>query len=182
MPGFQEARRRVGSTPKTSAASVDLANLYGTPATDRRVTAHIDSFPSAFSFPSFPGYLFTIRCVDEKKEHQEQTVDLGEQENRRQRRDAIRSPAGALRRRDLFDALRLRKVLKPKAAGALRPTRARLSRRCLMCRLQSRCATCVTSRRTAARARSVALDPQLNRIADRKRHASTSSRRNTSPF
>ncbi len=65
--------------PEDVRGMVNLANLYGTPATGRRVTARIELIPSAFSFPSFPGYTFYDPLRDDKKEHQEQSVDLGEQ-------------------------------------------------------------------------------------------------------
>ena len=65
--------------PEDVRGMVNLANLYGTPATGRRVTAKIELIPSAFTFPSFPGYVFYDPLRDDKKEHQEQSVDLGEQ-------------------------------------------------------------------------------------------------------
>jgi uncharacterized protein YfaS (alpha-2-macroglobulin family) len=64
--------------PKETRAAVALANLYGTPATDRKVTARLELAPSAFSFSQFPNYVFFDPFVDEKKERQEQTVELGE--------------------------------------------------------------------------------------------------------
>jgi uncharacterized protein YfaS (alpha-2-macroglobulin family) len=65
--------------PKEMQASVVLANLYGTPATDRRVTGKVELTPAAFSFPEFRDFTFFDSLVDEKKNPQEQTVDLGEQ-------------------------------------------------------------------------------------------------------
>jgi len=65
--------------PKEMHASVALANLYGTPATDRRVTGKVELAPAAFSFPEFRDFTFFDPLVDENKERQEQTVDLGEQ-------------------------------------------------------------------------------------------------------
>ena len=59
-------------------AAVVLANLYGTPATDRKVSAHLELAPSAFSFLEFPNYVFFDPLFDEKKERHEQTVELGE--------------------------------------------------------------------------------------------------------
>jgi alpha-2-macroglobulin len=64
--------------PKDMRASIALANLYGTPATDRRVTARLELAPSAFCFPEFPDYVFFDPLFDEKKERHEQTVELGE--------------------------------------------------------------------------------------------------------
>src|SRR5947209_4323322 len=65
--------------PREMQASVVLANLYGTPATDRRVTGKVELAPAAFSFPEFRDFTFFDPLVDEKKNPQEQTVDLGEQ-------------------------------------------------------------------------------------------------------
>ena len=65
--------------PDDVRGMVNLANLYGTPATNRRVTAKIELIPSAFTFASFPGYVFYDPLREDKKEHQEQSVDLGEQ-------------------------------------------------------------------------------------------------------
>ncbi len=64
--------------PKEMRAEVMLANLYGTPATDRKVTAQLELTPSAFSFSDFPGYVFFDPLFDEKKERHEQTIELGE--------------------------------------------------------------------------------------------------------
>jgi uncharacterized protein YfaS (alpha-2-macroglobulin family) len=64
--------------PNETRASVVLANLYGTPATDRKVTARLELAPSAFCFSEFPKYIFFDPLFDEKKERREQTVELGE--------------------------------------------------------------------------------------------------------
>ena len=64
--------------PKDMRAAVVLANLYGTPATDRKVTARLELAPSAFSFSQFPNYVFFDPLFDEKKERHEQTVELGD--------------------------------------------------------------------------------------------------------
>jgi alpha-2-macroglobulin len=64
--------------PKEMQATVALANLYGTPATDRRVTGKVELAPAAFSFPEFGDFTFFDPLFDEKKNLQEQTVDLGE--------------------------------------------------------------------------------------------------------
>src|SRR6476619_3713300 len=64
--------------PKDMRAVVLLANLYGTPATDRKVTARLELAPSAFSFSEFPKYVFFDPLFDEKKERHEQTIELGE--------------------------------------------------------------------------------------------------------
>ncbi len=44
--------------PRDMHASVALANLYGTPATDRRVTGKVELAPAAFSFPAFREFTF----------------------------------------------------------------------------------------------------------------------------
>jgi len=64
--------------PKEMRATVSLANLYGTPATDRRIISHIELMPTAFSFPEFKGYVFFDPLYDPKKERNEQTIELGE--------------------------------------------------------------------------------------------------------
>jgi len=65
--------------PREMQAFVTLANLYGTPATDRRVTGKVELTPAAFSFPEFRDFTFFDPFFDENKNQQEQTVDLGEQ-------------------------------------------------------------------------------------------------------
>ncbi|MEY2555843.1 MAG: alpha-2-macroglobulin, partial [Verrucomicrobiota bacterium] len=70
--------RRGWTNPKEMRASVALANLYGTPATDRRVVARLELRPTAFSFPEFRDYTFFDPLFDPKKERQEQTIELGE--------------------------------------------------------------------------------------------------------
>ena len=66
--------------PKEMRASIALANLYGTPATDRRVKSHVELSPSGFSFPEFRDYSFYDSLFDDKKVQQHETVDLGEQQ------------------------------------------------------------------------------------------------------
>jgi uncharacterized protein YfaS (alpha-2-macroglobulin family) len=65
-------------SPKAMAASIELANLYGTPATDRRVVARMELTPSAFHFPEFRDYIFFDPLTETKRERHEQTVELGE--------------------------------------------------------------------------------------------------------
>ena len=65
--------------PKEMKASIALANLYGTPASDRRVKSRVELSPAGFSFPEFRDYSFYDSFFDEKKERQHETVDLGEQ-------------------------------------------------------------------------------------------------------
>lgn len=64
--------------PANTSASIVLANLYGTPASDRRVTGKIELTPAAFSFPEFRDFTFFDPLLDEKKSRHEQSVDLGE--------------------------------------------------------------------------------------------------------
>lgn len=64
--------------PKEMHASVALANLYGTPATGRRVTGKVELTPAAFSFPEFREFIFFDPLLGGKKYRSEQEVDLGE--------------------------------------------------------------------------------------------------------
>jgi len=64
--------------PKEMRATVSLANLYGTPATDRRIVSKIELMPTAFSFSEFKDYTFFDPLYDPKKERTEQTIELGE--------------------------------------------------------------------------------------------------------
>jgi alpha-2-macroglobulin len=64
--------------PKQMRASIALANLYGTPATERRVTAKIELSPAGFGFAEFRGFIFFDPSLDPKKERRSQSVDLGE--------------------------------------------------------------------------------------------------------
>src|SRR5437660_6466722 len=65
-------------SPNEMKASIALANLYGTPATDRRVTGKVELAPAEFSFPEFKDFTFSDPLLDEKKTRTEQTIDLGE--------------------------------------------------------------------------------------------------------
>ena len=65
--------------PKDMRASITLANLYGTPASDRRVKGHLELAPAGFSFPEFRDFTFYDALLDEKKTRQHESVDLGEQ-------------------------------------------------------------------------------------------------------
>jgi uncharacterized protein YfaS (alpha-2-macroglobulin family) len=64
--------------PREMKASIALANLYGTPASDRRIKSRVELSPAAFSFAEFKDYSFYDPLLDEKKERQAETVDLGE--------------------------------------------------------------------------------------------------------
>ena len=65
--------------PKEMKASIALANLYGTPASDRRIKSRVELSPASFSFSEFKEYSFYDPLLDENKERQAETVDLGEQ-------------------------------------------------------------------------------------------------------
>jgi uncharacterized protein YfaS (alpha-2-macroglobulin family) len=65
--------------PKEMKASIALANLYGTPASERRIKSRVELSPASFSFSEFRDYSFYDSLLDEKKERQPETVDLGEQ-------------------------------------------------------------------------------------------------------
>jgi alpha-2-macroglobulin len=64
--------------PDDMHAFVGLANLYGTPATDRRITAKVTLFPSAFRFPEFPDFVFYDPLIEENKDRRAESIDLGE--------------------------------------------------------------------------------------------------------
>ncbi|MFN2508967.1 MAG: alpha-2-macroglobulin [Chthoniobacterales bacterium] len=65
--------------PKEMRASVLLANLYGTPASNRRLKSRVKLAPAGFSFPEFRDYSFYDSLLEEKKDRHEESVDLGEQ-------------------------------------------------------------------------------------------------------
>ena len=75
---LSQTSKRGWINPKEMRASVSLANLYGTPAIDRRIVSRIELTPTAFSFPEFRDYVFFDPLYDPKKERQEQTIELGE--------------------------------------------------------------------------------------------------------
>jgi alpha-2-macroglobulin len=64
--------------PRDIKASIALANLYGTPASDRRVKNRVELSPAAFSFADFKDYSFYDPQLDVKKDRNSETVDLGE--------------------------------------------------------------------------------------------------------
>jgi uncharacterized protein YfaS (alpha-2-macroglobulin family) len=74
----QEARRG-WIDPKEVQAFVTLRNLYGTPASNRRIASQLELAPHNFSFDEFKGYTFHDPLRDGKEERSRQTVDLGDQ-------------------------------------------------------------------------------------------------------
>jgi uncharacterized protein YfaS (alpha-2-macroglobulin family) len=65
-------------TPEDVSAQVTLRNLYGTPATKRRITGKIELCPAGFYFDGFEGYTFFDRLRDQKPKVESQSDDLGE--------------------------------------------------------------------------------------------------------
>ena len=65
--------------PRDMKASISLANLYGTPASDRRIKSKVELSPAAFSFSDFKDYSFFDPSLDDNKVRQPDSVDLGEQ-------------------------------------------------------------------------------------------------------
>ncbi len=64
--------------PDAVSATVTLRNLYGTPASGRRVASRVVLSPAEFEFPAFSDYTFFDRLRAEDKEVKRQTVELGE--------------------------------------------------------------------------------------------------------
>ncbi len=64
--------------PKGVQALVRLENLYGTAASDRRITSQMELSPAGFHFDEFSDYVFFDPLREDKKEREPQTVDLGE--------------------------------------------------------------------------------------------------------
>ena len=65
--------------PRDMKAAITLANLYGTPASDRRIKSKVELSPAAFSFTDFKDYSFFDPSLDDNKVQQPDSVDLGEQ-------------------------------------------------------------------------------------------------------
>ncbi len=66
-------------TPDDVSAQVTLRNLYGTPATKRRITGKMDLSPAGFCFDGYEDYTFFDRLRDKKANVESQSDDLGEQ-------------------------------------------------------------------------------------------------------
>ena len=64
--------------PNDLRALIELANLYGTPATDRRVLGKITLCPTGFRFTQFSDYTFYDPLADSKNVRHTESVDLGE--------------------------------------------------------------------------------------------------------
>jgi uncharacterized protein YfaS (alpha-2-macroglobulin family) len=64
--------------PKDVRTDVTLRNLYGTPATERRIEAHMVLCPARFRFDEYKDYNFFDRLRESKKDVRSETVQLGE--------------------------------------------------------------------------------------------------------
>ncbi|CAN5358644.1 hypothetical protein BH09VER1_BH09VER1_29090 [soil metagenome] len=65
-------------SPDAVQAKISLQNLYGTPATDRRIKGSMKLSPTGFGFASFPDYHFYDRLLDGAEKPKFQEVDLGD--------------------------------------------------------------------------------------------------------
>ena len=65
-------------TPGELRGLIKLQNLYGTPASDRRVVGRLRLSPSAFSFESHPGWSFYDPLREKREKVEEANVELGE--------------------------------------------------------------------------------------------------------
>ncbi|HWB61256.1 MAG TPA: alpha-2-macroglobulin, partial [Chthoniobacteraceae bacterium] len=65
--------------PQDVEAEVTLRNLYGTPASDRRVVSKITLDPTGFEFNAYPEYTFYDRLLEANQDTKWQSLDLGEQ-------------------------------------------------------------------------------------------------------
>ena len=64
--------------PKEVQAFVRLQNLYGTPASERRIVSRMRLAPHAFHFAQFPNYVFHDPLREGRKAPEPQNVELGE--------------------------------------------------------------------------------------------------------
>ncbi|CAN5562442.1 alpha-2-macroglobulin [soil metagenome] len=64
--------------PNGVQSLVTLRNLYGTPATDRRIATQLSLSPARFYFAEYKDYIFFDPLTDAQKRREAQTVDLGE--------------------------------------------------------------------------------------------------------
>jgi hypothetical protein len=65
-------------SPKEVKAFVSLRNLYGTPASNRRVVGRMELYPARFQFEEYRGYTFFDRLLEKKRNQRGETVELGE--------------------------------------------------------------------------------------------------------
>ncbi len=64
--------------PKDVHADVTLKNLYGTPATNRRIVSKLTLDPTGFGFAEYRDYAFYDRLAESNKDVKWQSVELGE--------------------------------------------------------------------------------------------------------
>ncbi|MGZ5002618.1 MAG: alpha-2-macroglobulin family protein, partial [Chthoniobacterales bacterium] len=64
--------------PTAMQAFVRLQNLYGTPASERRIVSRMQLAPRGFQFAQFPEYVFHDPLRDDRKTPEPQTIELGE--------------------------------------------------------------------------------------------------------
>ncbi len=64
--------------PNGVKSLVTLRNLYGTPATERRIASQLSLSPARFHFSEYKDYVFFDPLTDAQKRREPQTVDLGE--------------------------------------------------------------------------------------------------------
>ncbi|MEO8044616.1 MAG: MG2 domain-containing protein, partial [Spartobacteria bacterium] len=64
--------------PDGVQALLTLRNLYGTPATERRIASQLSLAPAGFHFSEYKDYIFFDPLTDARKRREPQTVDLGE--------------------------------------------------------------------------------------------------------
>ncbi len=157
-----------GSIRRTSGAHVTLQNLYGTPASDRRITSQMELSPAAFHFAEYNDYVFCDPLRDAKRESRSQTVDLGETKT-----DAAGQATIDLGLERFADATYRDLALPAGIRSGRRAQRRRLQHRARFgaaaChRLQGRPRAELSRRRIArTQSNSSRIDPKLNKIAAR---------------
>jgi uncharacterized protein YfaS (alpha-2-macroglobulin family) len=77
---FSKTAPRGWVTPGDMQASVSLQNLYGTPASERRIKARARVNPRNFRFKEFADYTFYDRLNEAKKNWEGETIELGEKQ------------------------------------------------------------------------------------------------------
>jgi uncharacterized protein YfaS (alpha-2-macroglobulin family) len=76
---FSQTVPRGWIKPQDLHVKVALANLYGTPATNRRIVGRLELSPAGFNFPELQDYCFYDALMDGKEERHDHSVELGEQ-------------------------------------------------------------------------------------------------------